>query len=259
MAPTKVPDIGLPDSAPITGKDYIPGAGETNTAEWGGTAEDVLAKYEEYKASAAAGANIASLSYRNRTGRGTLMLVYGRSGTNVEGEPDDVAVVEELYGIDIVRDVCCAPIWGPGEYDLDDDDVATVRRACEMTLTQAEITTPRVKIAWASWTDGMKDLRYHILNGQDSYFETGFILRKSKFGIRTSEIKASFTNINTVVTAPSFSTPMSALIDALPEGEWLYKPPQCEHLGRGKWRVTLEWHWAVQWSRMYGGTWGATL
>jgi hypothetical protein len=102
----------------------------------------------------------------------------------------------------------------------------------------------------------MKELHYHVMHGQESYYETGFVLRRSKNGLITSQIKEAFTGINTVVTAPTFLSEMDNLILALPTGEWLYRPPQAEYIGGGKWRITQEWHWAAKWSKMYGGTWG---
>ena len=82
------------------------------------------------------------------------------------------------------------------------------------------------------------------------------------YGVKTATITASFTGINLVCSAvaghqpiPTFLTEMDTLIAALPTGEWLYRPPQAEHLGKGKWRITLEWNWAVKWSIIYDGTW----
>jgi 6-phosphogluconate dehydrogenase len=58
--------------------------------------------------------------------------------------------------------------------------------------------------------------------------------------------------------APEFDSRMDNLIAALPSGEWLIKPVQCEHLGRGKWRVSKEWQWAEAWSIVFGGTLNGT-
>ena len=64
----------------------------------------------------------------------------------------------------------------------------------------------------------------------------------------------TFSSATVVFGTPTFSTPMNDLLSALPSGEWLYKPPQAENLGKGKWRIAQEWHWAEKWSIVYGGT-----
>ena len=47
---TKVPNVGMPSTAPSITKDWIPGSGETVTHEWPvGTASEVEALYEEKK------------------------------------------------------------------------------------------------------------------------------------------------------------------------------------------------------------------
>jgi len=105
----------------------------------------------------------------------------------------------------------------------------------------------------------MKELRYHMAHGVESFYETSFVLRRSLHGVKTSVVKASFTGINAIAaTAPTLTTGMTTLVESLPTGEWLYRPPQAEHMGRGKWRVSQEWQWAEKWSIVYGGTWNGT-
>jgi hypothetical protein len=109
----------------------------------------------------------------------------------------------------------------------------------------------------------MKDLRFHMVHGVTTAMKASFVLRRSYYGVRTSQVKASFTGINQVADGtsgkqvrPVFKSAMDALIAALPTtGEWLYEPPGAEHLGKGRWRITQEWTWAEKWSVMYGGTW----
>jgi len=57
-----------------------------------------------------------------------------------------------------------------------------------------------------------------------------------------------------VTALPSLSVGMLDLVGTLPEGEWLYKPPQVEYVQRGVWSVSQEWNWAPKWSIVYGGT-----
>lgn len=270
MAAIKTPDVGIPANPPVVTKEWLPGSGETISHEWPlGTTGDISENYETLKAAAQAGNNTQSLQYRSANGRASLIARFGRSGNTNEGYGDDVTIVEELYAIDVIKDLAEAPYFastlgsthplyskqnGKGA-PLTDDEVAWINDCVETCRTEAEITTdaPSSSLQWTNWDALMKEYRYHKLRG-GTYYETAFVLRRSLYGVRTSQIKASFTNINTVVTAPTFKSQMDMLIDALPSGEWLYKPPQAEHLGRGKWRITQEWQWAEKWAIYLGGS-----
>lgn len=268
MSATKVPDVGLPDLPPIVRKEWSAGDGEVLTHEWPtGTVEEIESKYQELVALGNAGLNIAQLSYAAQNGRTSLVARFGRSGEPVDGESDDVTVVEELYAVDVIKDICEAPYFaktvdsGKG-LPLSDDEVAFVRLCSENRWTEEEIeayvadnSLTGVPSLYSGWSTGMKELRYHMLHGVESYYETTFVLRRTRYGVRTSAMGVTFTGINTVVTAPTFKTAMDAMIASLPAGEWLKRPPQAEHLGRGRWRITEEWHYAEKWSIVYGGTW----
>jgi len=254
MSATKLPDQAPPTNAPTVTKEYIPGVGEVETREWRGERSDMETKYAAYKYEGEGGAvssgNMTGLRFATDAGRSRCMLRIERNNV-ANSYGSNVKIVEELYAINIVRDVRCAPYFcAGGDAALTDDQVADVMDAVDHNYLEAEITN------WATWIDAQKQLRYHMLHGQDSYYETGFVLRASLYGVITSKIKASFTFINEVVPAPVFLSPMDDLLASLPTGEWLHRPPQSEHLGKGKWRITREWHWAAKWSKMYGGTWG---
>jgi len=277
MSVTRVPDVDLPDSAPSESREWAVGNGETIVQDWSGDKEQVLEKYADLKATAEAGGNIAGLSYEMRQGRATLVARFGRTGGGSAAYGDDVTVIEELIAVDVLKDIACAPYFAltlaathplyakqdgaTKGLPLSDDQVAFVRDCVERHLTEGEITAEVAKrglsasLAWASWSIGMKELRWHLERSIDTFYETGFILRQSLYGVRTSSIKAAFTGLNTVAaTAPTFDSRMDDLIEALPAGEWLIKPVQCEHLGRGKWKVSKEWQWAEKWSIVFGGT-----
>lgn len=264
MTAIATPNNGLPTNPPTITKEWTLGVGETETHEWSGLVSDVEDQYETKKGEAEAGSGIANLVYKNRTGRASLVMRMGRTGIGIAGIADDVAVVEELYAVDIVRDISAAPYWAttsaPKGLPLSDDKIAFIRTVAERSLTSTEITAAAVQAglaaatyAWANWDPGMKELWWAMTHGVSSYYETGLVLRRSEIGLSTSEINASFAGVNTVVTDPEFLSPMDTLI-ALPTGEWLYRPPQAEHLGRGRWRIAQEWHWAEKWSIVYGGT-----
>ena len=243
---------------PIRALNYAVGIGETEEREWSEDRALLLEKYEQLKTEIEAGnpdrGNIVSLQYGYSAGRGRLVVRYERSDPNNNPALDGSRLVEELYAVDVLRDVRAAPYWATGgDGAITDDNIAVVTAAVEKSYTESEIDA-NLDVAWASWTDAMKDLRWHMMRGQDSYFETAFILRRSAYGVYTNSIKAIFTNINRVVDAPTFQSKMDELIDELPPGEWLYKPPQAQQLGNGVWRVSNEWHWAKQWSVVYGGT-----
>jgi hypothetical protein len=264
MAATKHPDVALPTDAPVTTKEWIgPFAGDSTTGEWQGTPADIDAKYAELVAEGEAGGNIAGLSYRNDKGRCTLVARYGRGSTTIVGVPENVTVIEELYAVDIIKDIREAPYYClGGTAALTDERAAWVYKCARNGWTQAEITANAIKAGldatpfqYANFTAPMLSLFGHLTHGVESYYETGFILRRSQYGIKTSAIQAAFTNINRVVASPGFISEMTALLQSLPAGEWIYRPPQAEHLGKGRWRVTQEWMYSPKWSVVYGGTW----
>jgi hypothetical protein len=255
----------------------VPFVGETVTHEWP-LAEPaaIEAQYQTLKATAGYGTGVASIQTKNSGGRASLVLRMNIDPTGeVTQDVNDKTVVEELYAQDLIRDMAASPYfaraydagtevaaWTTGGNNrsqkglpLDSEEVAKVREACDLHYSTADITAHNVSgFQWANWSIGMKELRWAYMHGQESYLETSFILRKSSYGVRKSTVLATFTGINTVVTPPTFSTPMNDLIASLPTGEWLKKPPQAENLGKGKWRITEEWVWAEKWSIVYGGT-----
>jgi hypothetical protein len=276
---TKVPNVVIPDIAPTITKEWLPGSGETVTHEWPvGTAAEIESLYEVKKTEAEAGNNTQSLSYRTNNGRAALVARFGRTANANEGYGEDVTIIEELYAVDVIKDISAAPYFavdlpsnhplyanqnGKGE-PVTAEQLAFIRYCVENHLTTGQITSEAQRLElsasleWENWTTIMKEMRGHFEHGVDSFYETAFVLRRSLHGVRTSNIRASFTGVNTVVSAPVFESPMSTLIAALPSGEWLYRPPQAEHMGRGKWRVSQEWQWAEKWSIVYGGTWNGT-
>lgn len=269
MSAVKTPANDLPVNAPSSGRNWVLGTGESRTEEWRGTKAEIEEKYALLKAEAEGGSDIAELQTRFSDGRSSLMARFTRDGSDIAGEPPGVTIIEELYAVDIIRDIYHAPYFTTGTYVVTDDQAAFVRLVCENNFTESEIDVYIVandlsnSLIWAAWTDGMKQLRYHLLHGADSYYETGFEIRQSRYGVKTAQMRQTFTGINAVIkdangaaVAPELLTDMEMIVDALPAGEWLYKPPSTQFLGRGRWRVEKTWHWALKWSKVYGGTWG---
>lgn len=251
---------GLPAAAPTRVRTWVAGVGVTDIQTWRGRTDYLDAKFDELISLAGvAGSNIAEITNTNAEGRGTLVARYGRTGAGLGGYPADITIVEELYAVDLIRDIWNSPYFTTAPATLlTDDQVAWIRLAVEERWSEAEITSNANASwkEWGSWTANMKELRYQMLHGQESYPATTFVFRRSLYGVRTSAMGLSFSGINTVVTAPVPTTAISSLIATLPDGEWLYKPPQVESLNQGRVRGSLEWHWAEKWSKVLGGTFG---
>jgi hypothetical protein len=210
--------------------DYSPDTGEVEEESWRGDRASVATVYTQKKRFITLNKDMAGLSYSAEGGRATLVARYVR-GT---------ASIDELYGVDVVEDIRTAPYF---------DSLTDAQ--CQTAVNVAE----RGQAAPGGWSTAQKKLHQHWARGSQSYFRTGFVFRRSTQAMANRDTIAAFTGINTVVTAPASSGAVKKLLAALPEGEWLYKPPQAEYVGRGRWRITQEWHWAVKWSVVYGGTW----
>lgn len=272
----------LPDNPPKVTLEWNPALGESKTVEWEFDRELSLAKYEELKEAE----NLRGLRHVSSNGRGQVIAEFGRTGNSHDpdtGYNDDITVIEELYAVDVVKDIESSPYFsialdaghalystqnaGVKGLPLTDWEVSIVRDITKQNLgSDNDFATYTAGKDWdgyedlVDWTIGMLELKYHLSHGVESYNETGYILRRSKYGVRKSAIRQAFTGINTVLgSTPTFQSPMDDLLQTtLPGGEWLIRPPQCEHLGKGRWRVSEEWWWAEQWSVMYKGTWNYT-
>lgn len=239
MSATQLGTGGLPADPQSENLEWVRGTGETRQEEYRGERLAVLAKYEALKNEI----NARQLTYSNAEGRCRLIARFQREDIQT-GSGDGVTIIEELMGQDLVRAIYAAPYFSA----LTDDQLATAIRAAEGRLEDGQIK------GYSTWDAKQKELRWQMTHGQESYFETAFVLRIRKQGIRSSKLRGTFTGINTVVTLPSLSSGMTELVGTLPTGEWLYKPPQVTYTGRGIWSVESEYHWAAKWSVVYGGT-----
>jgi hypothetical protein len=213
--------------------DFTKEGGEVVSYVHQGDTDNVLVDYNTFKSAMIASTvtDLSSLSFQSINGRATLIRRYVRENKDIE----------ELYGVDVIKDICTAKYFD----DMTDTQIVAVRTKHENGEARDE-----------AWTVLQKNLYWHLVRGMESYLETQFILRVTTRSASATTTKKSFTGINTVVTAPTLSANMQQLIDSLPAGEWLKKPPTAENLGKGRWRLGQEYHWAEKWSVLYGGTWG---
>jgi hypothetical protein len=241
MPPSKTPN--KPAANQGRRFEWSKGSGLQNYTTVKGTAQDIENIALQIQASGSYNNElVASFRGQVMNGRGELeimppMIVGGGGG----GSPSDLdGVIEELYGQDQVKDIEAAPI-----FDVEDAKNLIVARNAARDA-EDEI---------GSWTDRQKLLYRMIAHGQTSYFETGFVYRRSIYRSTQTQANVSFENINKVVTTPPvLSSRLTNLIANLPSGEWLQKPPQIQYGGRGVYQLTQEWWWAEKWSVIYGGT-----
>ncbi len=167
-------------------------------------------------------------------GRGNLEIVYRQLV-----ETTDVDGTQELYGVDISRDMYSAPYFE----SLTNAQVIDVRRVFEMQGAPD-----------AEWSQLQKRLFGHLAHGQEQYTDNYYELRWTSKTTSRQLKKINVANVNTVQPLPTLAPALTNLIDTFPSGEWLYKPVQVVSIGRNGWQVVRTWQWAKKWSVIYGGT-----
>lgn len=227
-----------------------PEAGSSQENEWRGPKDRIAALFDTPSALG----NPTYVSSEEINGRGRLIARYA-SEPEIDGPFDQRSDrIEELYGVDMVIDIRQHPMFGPGgQFVLAPDEIKSVTNAIN-GIDNA---------SWSStWIAAKKKLYAMLAHGMDSYVDCGFIYRQSVYAARTQTVRMAFGNSGRVPTGsngqpappPTLSVAMSNLIDALPSGEWLQRPPNVEYLGRGKWRLSTEFQWSRAWHVLYGGT-----
>lgn len=240
----------MPEKRPSTatgytessGIEWTPETGDTKTFQWDGAQAEIYAKFQALRSTAPFSKTIASLSYNTRDGRATLIE---RRIREVDG------TVEEIYGVDMVRDITVAPYFTTTSPVLSDTDIIAVRNAVRDAT--ASYTIP------ADWLATKKQEMFYLLAcGETSYIATGFLYRSTRRAVKTKNVALSYAGINEVDSnGPSLSaSSLKKIVAALPTGEWLKKSPQAVHIGKGRYDVTQEWHWAEKWSVVYKGSFG---
>ena len=118
MSVTQNGMTGLPTTAPVITKEFIPFVGETQVHEWPlGEPTAVAAQYNTLKATIGYGTTIAGITTRTAEGRSLLTVRYNTDSTGTEiGGTSDITVVEELVAVDLVRDISAAPYFAHGRF-----------------------------------------------------------------------------------------------------------------------------------------------
>jgi hypothetical protein len=175
-----------------------------------------------------------STTRSNSKGRGELEVVYRQLV-----ETADIDGTQELYGVDVSRDIYSAPYFE----SLSNAAIIDVRRVFEAQGTPDD-----------EWSQLQKRLFGHLAHGQEQYTDTYYELRWTVKTTSRQLKKVNVSDVNTVQGLPRLAPVLTNLIDTLPSGEWLYKPVQVVSIGRNGWQVVRTWQWAKTWSVIYGGT-----
>lgn len=220
--------------APVTKKDWNPDTGELVEESFIGEKSELDSLYTAAKSES--GVIAVQMQYAN--GRGSLAKRYERL---VAGETPAPGVSQELSSVDLVKSIYTHPYFA----SLTNAQMVSVRDAFEKTAGES-----------GSWSTLQKSLYYHLVHGQEEYYETTFVFRSTRRVGGSRALSISTSNINEVVTAPTATGAMANLIASLPSGEWLKRPPTVRFIRAGVWEASEEWHWAKAWSVIYGGSFG---
>jgi len=222
-----------------TRRTTVPKSGSVTTKVYDGTVASIEALESQIAAGATVTGNIASLEFEGARGRATLAVNYRRLGLDLAPGHDDA--IQELYGSDHLVDILQAPYFA--------------------TLTPAEILEVYDAIDQgagqdpnATWSAKQKQLYGHRIRKQEQFIETRYELRQTWRTASTQQLKIASANPNTVQKPPKLGAVLFALIDALPDGEWLKKPTVVASAGKAGWTVTVVYQWAPSISILYGGT-----
>lgn len=170
---------------------------------------------------------------QSNKGRGALEIRYRMKAI------DDGDGLQELFGVDIVRDIYAADYFS----SLTNAEIIAVREAFE---NREEMD--------GAWSQLQKRLYGHLNHGQESYTDTYYELRLSWNTTSDRNLQISADNPNTVQPLPTLKPALQNLIDGLPSGEWLKKPAHVVSAAKQGWQVQLSYIWAKEWSVIYGGT-----
>ncbi len=128
----------------------------------------------------------------------------------------------------------------------------------------SSLVAPQASITGgASLYEDLQNLCKFILQGQESFTVSQFVLRNTKTTQYTSSLLPHYANVNRIWTTANIKTLMAAetktidpptsIVDytlpllgvigstAFATSKWLYRTPEVQQLGNGKWQITKEW------------------
>jgi hypothetical protein len=220
----------------------IPGEREKTTRTETGPQDLIAARLAYWRLWSDTNTNIASMTHEEGDrGRASLVIAFEPAISTSDIQQNETYGVQELRAFDVVKDIRCANYFA-----------ALTVAQCEAVYKVWEEHGAIV----GAWVAKQKALFGHLAHGQESFLETCYEFSQTFQTTSKKALKKSASNPNTVQALPALSPTMQNLVDSLPSGEWLKKPPQAQYLGRGRWQVDQSWHWAPKWSKIYGGTWG---
>jgi hypothetical protein len=201
--------------------------GEVSQTVYKGVYASVEALYNSYKAVAGSAPSIDSLQLTYQRGTGVLTV-----STIEDGTPQYELIGNELSN----------PVWTHSHFAaLTAAEIEAVRRDFEQGLG-------------GTFTGTQLELWNMLSQGTEEYLVSSYVLRETKQVSKKSNVTASYTDVNKVMTPPNTSA-VNALIGSLPPGEWLKKTPQVRLIGSKRWQISTEWWWAEKWSSiLYSGS-----
>jgi hypothetical protein len=219
--------------------------GVVSLKRFAGTADAIRAKFAELASSASV--DDVDETIDGEAGE-LLARVIEDSGSDSGGNTEALNAVWELYA---------SPVYKPIEAHTAFDSITPERkRAIEKAAKDAStitLTGTAEKYLYGCYG-------YQILD----FLLTELELRKSIILSTRSEITASYTNMNRVVTLASIDPPSALLgtLTSLPKmggtsgaWEWLKLCPQLRQVAKRKFQLSYSWRGAERWLTLYGGTW----
>jgi len=229
--------------------------GVSNVQRFVGPATLIHDKFNELVSSEDNGADEIAENYDGAKGELRIMTAdYSGDGTT-GGNTEALNTVWELRTNTVYK-----PIESRREFDslntLDSD--TSKKRKIEAAARDAT-ANPYPSDSAA------KKLYAYYANQVLDYPLADLMLTKSTKVSKRNEIKATYTNLNRVVTITSINPPsvLIGTISTLPKSdgsgnagwEWLYLGPQIVQLTRSTYQILYTWHGAERWMQMVGGTW----